>query len=53
MGNAEQESGSFSPHGWLWVLLGLFIALSLAEHYLDALHLACLLSHKVFALIEK
>lgn len=28
MGNAEQESSSFSPHGWLWVLLSLFIAVT-------------------------
>ena len=53
MGNAEQEHGSFSLHGWLWELLSLFIALSLAERCLDALHLACLLRHKVFALVEK
>lgn len=53
MGNAEQESSSFSPHGWLWVLLSLYIALSLAELCLDALHLACLLRHKVFALVEQ
>lgn len=37
MGDAEQESHSFSPHGWLWVLLSLFIALLLAEYSLDAL----------------
>lgn len=49
MGNAEEESSSFSPRGWLWVLLSLFIALSLADRCLDALHLR----HKVFALVEK
>lgn len=33
--------------------LSLFIALSLAERCLGALHLACLLRLKAFALVEK
>lgn len=51
MGNAEQESDRFLPHAWLWTLLSLFPALSLAQHCLDAPYLAHLLRCKVFTLV--
>lgn len=47
----SKKSDSFLPHEWLWMLLSLLPALSLAQHCLDAPHLAHLLRCKAFTLV--